>query len=266
MVKVCVLRTDGTNCDRETRHAFNLVGAEADIVHIKTLVKGYDPALERKIRLEDYDILAIPGGFSHGDYIAAGKILARDLQHFLGKELERFIADGKPVIGICNGFQVLVKYGLLPRLDNRTEQTATLTYNENRKFECRWVRLVNPRNKRCIWTRGIDSIDLPVAHGEGRFVASLDLVDRLFDEGMVVFRYADSDGNPTMDFPDNPNGSMRAIAGICDSSGLIFGLMPHPERYSTPYNHPLATLQKLRGELPNEGLGLQIFRNGVRYF
>lgn len=271
MTKVCVLRTDGTNCDRETKHTFELVGAEADIVHINSLIKKYDPAENREVNLKAYDILAIPGGFSYGDYIAAGRILASDLEHFLGNEINNFVKDGKPIIGICNGFQVLVKYGLLPQANGEITQEATLTYNDRKKFECRWVHLIKPKNNekrnndKCIWTKGIEAIDLPVAHGEGKFVAKQDLIDRLFEENLVVFQYADLEGKPTMDYPENPNGSISSIAGICDPSGRIFGLMPHPERYTKPENHYLATLQKTTNTLSKEGLGLQIFRNGVEY-
>jgi len=295
--KVCVLRTDGTNCDRETAYAFNLVGGDAEIVHINSLKKKYDPVTERKISLEDYHILALPGGFSHGDYIAAGKILAFDLMMHLGKDIEQFIKDGKPIIGICNGFQVLVKSGLLPMINGKTEQTATLTYNENGKFECRWVRLTNYKGKvleswtqkdhdrdKCVWTKGIDEIYLPVAHGEGRFITSDETLNELFNKGLVVFQYADQEGKHTNRFPFNPNDSSAGIAGICNETGRIFGLMPHPERYNHPKNHYLATLQEvlsrpyinrsdpevikrlnIAGTLPKEGQGLKIFRNGIDY-
>lgn len=266
-VKSCVLITDGTNCDRETKYAFEIAGAEAEIVHIKSLIKKYDSATKEKKCLDNYDILAIPGGFSYGDKIAAGKILASDLEHFLSDEIEKFVEKRKPIIGICNGFQVLVKYGLLPYFDKEIKQTATLTYNDRQKFECRWIKLIKPttNNEKCIWTKGIGSIDLPVAHGEGKFVADTELIERLFQENQVVFQYADEERKATMNYPENPNGSIKSIAGICDPSGLIFGLMPHPERYNSPENHPLFTSQKKQGALPHEGLGLQIFRNAVGY-
>jgi phosphoribosylformylglycinamidine synthase subunit PurQ / glutaminase len=263
--RICVMRTDGTNCDRETKKAFDFVGGDAEIVHLKSLILGRDPAERRNVRLSDYDILAIPGGFSHGDYIGSGKIFVVDLKHYLEDELNSFVESGKPVIGICNGFQVLAKYGLLPMLDGQIKQTSTLTYNESGKFECRWVKLAQPKNSKCIWTRGIETIDLPVAHGEGRFIAPDDLVQRLFDSGQVSFQYSDLNGNPTMNYPENPNGSVRAIAGICDPSGRVFGLMPHPERYNRPSNHYLAPLQKVLGTLPDHGLGFDIFRNAVEY-
>ncbi len=296
-VKICVLKTDGTNCDQETKFAFNLAGGEAEIVLLNTLIKGYDPVSDKKISLDDYHILAIAGGFSHGDYISAGKILANDMKYFLSEQLEDFVKKEKPIIGICNGFQVLVKYGLLPKLDNKIQQTTTLTNNDCGRFEDRWIRLIKPQNKnssasdynhKCIWTKNISQIDLPIAHGEGKFISDSPTIKGIFDQRMVVFQYADRDNNPTMQFPDNPNGSLEAIAGICDPSGLIFGLMPHPERYLFPRNHHLSTLQEVLGReyvqksisldhpsphqylkslepLPKEGRGLQIFRNGIDY-
>lgn len=267
--KVCVLRTDGTNCDKETQYAFNKVGGDAEIVHLKSLIKHHDPAKDKDMKLSDYKILAVPGGFSHGDYIGSGIILAEDLKHFLGDELMEFIDRGNSVIGICNGFQALVKYGILPRLDGIVQPTATLTYNDSGRFECRWVKLIQPRNSRCIWTKGIDSIDMPVAHAEGKFVAPPDLVTRLFENGQVAFQYANPVGTTsilaTLVHPFNPNGSISNVAGICDPTGRVFGLMPHPERYNRPGNHPLAGLQKVEGTLPDYGLGLDIFRNGVEY-
>jgi len=280
--KVCVLRTDGTNCDRETAYAFNLVGGDAEIVHINSLKKRYDPVKGKEINLDDYQILALPGGFSHGDYIAAGKVLAEDLRDSLGDEISKFFLDEKLIIGICNGFQVLVKAGFLPMTDG-LKQNATLTYNDSNRFEDRWIKLVSPENK-CIWTKGINEIYLPVAHGEGKFIASEEIRKKLFEQGLVVYQYADSEGKPTMNFPANPNGSLDAIAGICDPTGRIFGLMPHPERYNNLRNYNLFTLQDIlnrdyidknnplvaeRLKLisnPKEAPGLEIFRNGIRYF
>ncbi len=281
--RVCVLRTDGTNCDRELAYSFNLVGGDAEIVHINSFLRE-DPIKRRRISLEEYHILAIPGGFSHGDYISAGKVFAKSLEDELGEQVQGFIDDGKLIIGICNGFQVLVKSGFLPMTSGKKEeQTTTLTYNSHSRFECRWVNLVSPPNK-CVWTRGVDYIPLPVAHGEGMFVASEETIKELFEQGLVVYQYADKNGKPTMSFPENPNGSLDAIAGICDPTGRIFGLMPHPERYNHENNHPLSRLQSILqrdyidesdpavaerlksvGELPVKGLGLAIFKNGVEY-
>lgn len=283
--RVCVLRTDGTNCDRETAHAFkssfSLLNADAEIVHINSLTKGYDPVKKEDVSLDDYHILALPGGFANGDYISAGKIEAIELGG-LEDDIKKFIEDGKLIIGICNGFQVLVKSGLLPMLNGKIEQTATLTYNNINRYRCDWIRLTSLEN-RCVWTKGIKSIDLPVAHGEGKFVASEDVIKELFRKDMVVFQYSDDDGNPTMNFPQNPNGSLEGIAGICDETGRIFGLMPHPERYNCKENHHLYTLKKILSksyvdrsnpeyserlkiidDIPDVN-GLKIFRNGVNY-
>jgi len=270
--KVCVIRSDGTNCDRETKHAFEKVGADASIVHLNSLIKGHDPVLDRDESLQEYDILAIPGGFSYGDYIASGRVFVEYLKLDLGEQMMKFIEAEKPVIGICNGFQILIKGGFLggvePIKNGNLCQSASLTYNTSYRFRDDWVKLVrapfSDENK-CIWTRGIKSIDLPMAHGEGRFAASAELTDKLFYSSQVVFQYADINGKPTLNFPENPNGSYLAIAGICDSTGRIFGLMPHPERYHDPLNHRLGINQRLEGTLPNEGLGLQIFRNAVEY-
>jgi len=269
-VKACVLRTDGTNCHKETRHSFELAGAQTDIVYLGSLragSAGHDYALGRDVSLQDYDILAFPGGFSYGDYISAGTIFAQDLKRLRG-EVETFVDAKKPIIGICNGFQALVKSGMLPDYNFGNRQTASLAYNSHLDFECRWVHLERPgglrKPNRCIWTKGVESIDLPVAHGEGRFVAPQEILERLIEEDRIVFQYAYG-LDPTMDFPGNPNGSTHSIAGVCNRTGLIFGLMPHPERYWKPINHPEAGSQKAKGTLPDEGAGVQIFRNAVEY-
>jgi phosphoribosylformylglycinamidine synthase I len=239
-----ILRAAGTNCDGETAYAFQLAGARSQLLHINRVLEN--PAV-----LDQFQILALPGGFSYGDDIAAGKILANQIVHYLGDALRRFIDAGKPVIGICNGFQVLVKTDLLPGpLAGHTGQTATLTNNDSGRFVDRWVRL-RPRGEKCIWTRGLGPIDLPIAHGEGKFVPADDAVRRaLWDQGQVALLYD----------ADNPNGSVDDIAGVCDATGLVFGLMPHPERHVDPTQHYAWTS---RGTLPDEGQGLQIFRNAV---
>jgi phosphoribosylformylglycinamidine synthase len=218
---------------------------------------------------------------SEGEYGGGEKLFAAEMLKYLGDTLHKFIEAGKPIIGICNGFQVLVKMGLLPGYDVG-EQQATLTYNNSRRFECRWVHLKTPENSNCIWVKGAEDIWLPAAHGEGNFQAPDDLVNRMFEQGQVAYQYVDSEGNPTNEYPANPNGAKHAIAGISDESGLVFGLMPHPERYGVPHNHHLAPLQRVLsrpyidkdnayvqrmmeeiGSLPEEGQGLRILRNGV---
>lgn len=258
-VKVIVSRTAGTNCDFETVYAFELAGAKAERVHINMLIKG-----EKK--LADYDILAIPGGFSYGDDIAAGKILANELRYKLYDQIVEFAANKKPIIGICNGFQVLVKTGLLPGMnglmtDQLQVQTATLTYNDSGKFECRWIKLKRVESN-CIWTKDLKGIiSLPVAHGEGKLVFENEKYqDEVIKNKQIVFQYVDENGN-LAGYPYNPNGSVLNIAGICNPEGNILGMMPHPERYLTKYNHPHWT----RLDLSKEGDGLQIFRNAVDY-
>lgn len=258
--RVVVLRTAGTNCDIETAHGFKLAGGEPHLVHINEL-------LRKNKRLLDYDILAVPGGFSYGDDIAAGKILANEVKHLLTKEITKFARMGRPVIGICNGFQVLVKTGLLPDGGEDLAQKVTLTFNDSGKFEDRWVYLKKETGSRkpeagCIWTKGLPKmIYLPVAHGEGKFVTRDEKVLKdVEDGGLVVFRYADRKGR-LASYPWNPNASLNNIAGICNKGGTMLGLMPHPERYLYRCNHPRWT----REDLPEEGVGLAMFRNAVRY-
>jgi phosphoribosylformylglycinamidine synthase I len=252
-----ILRTAGTNCDGETSHAFQIAGAHTEFIHINRLLD--EPGL-----LERFQILAFPGGFSYGDDIAAGKILANQIVHHLGDPLRRFIEAGKPVIGICNGFQVLVKTDLLPGpLAGRSGQTTTLTNNDCGRFIDRWIHLA-PKSGKCIWTAGLGPIELPIAHGEGKFVPADDAVrTALWDNDQVALIYAKPDGSPAGGLsPDNPNGSIDDIAGVCDASGLVFGLMPHPERHVDPIQHFAWTS---RGKQPKEGDGLRIFRNAVKH-
>jgi phosphoribosylformylglycinamidine synthase subunit PurQ / glutaminase len=258
--RTLVLRAAGSNCDGETAYAFELAGATSELVHINRLLA--DPSL-----LDGYQILAIPGGFSYGDDISAGRILANQIVHHLGDAVRGFIESGRPVIGICNGFQVLVKTDLLPgSISGRSGQTATLTNNNCGRFIDRWVRLGAVKGSRCVWTAGLQPplIELPVAHGEGKFIPADDSVRRaLWESGQVALVYAREDGAAARgQFPDNPNGSVDDIAGVCDASGLVFGLMPHPERYVEPLQHPAWTSQRPPRKT---GHGLQIFANAVKH-
>ncbi len=257
--KVLVLRTAGTNCDVETAFAFESSGAHVERVHINRLVSG-----EKK--LENYQILALAGGFSYGDDIISGRILANELRLRLGEEIKRFIADGKLIIGICNGFQVLVRAGILPGVlgplgDVVFTQTVTLTHNDSGKFEDRWIYL--KPDGHCIWTQGLNEvIYLPVAHAEGKFVAlDENILKNLNENGQVIFRYCDANGNAPV-YPANPNGAIDNIAGITDATGRILGLMPHPERHFLSLQHPSWTRLASREKF---GQGAKIFENGVQY-
>ena len=240
-VKVLLFRTAGTNCDRELAHAFTQAGAQVDALHINAILKN--PAL-----LADYHILGFPGGFSYGDDIASGKIFANQLIHHLAAPLKQFIADGKMVVGICNGFQILVKSGLLPgpmpQLAPEDWHPATLTYNTCGSFVDRWVRIKSVSNI-CKWIPAGKTLWIPVAHGEGRFVTrDAAVLEALKANDQLAFQYVDDaggGGNPATEFPANPNGSIASIAGICDVTGRVLGLMPHPERIADAVNHPLYT-------------------------
>lgn len=255
-VQSLILAGFGINCERETATAFQLAGAEADIVHLNDLVQNADS-------LSGYHILAVPGGFSFGDDIASGKVLANRLRYQLGDPLRRFVEDGKLVIGICNGFQAIVKLGLLPYFGGELRQEVTLTHNDRARFEDRWVHLQPDPRTVCVWVRGMADFEAPVRHGEGKFIPQDDAtLDRLRREGQVALRYVQADGAPANGvFPHNPNGSVDDIAGICDPSGRIFGLMPHPEAHVFRTQHP----RWYREDLEDEGAGLQVFRNGVEF-
>jgi phosphoribosylformylglycinamidine (FGAM) synthase-like amidotransferase family enzyme len=261
-----ILSGYGINADQELALAFRMAGADAPPVHAGDLVA--DPGLLRGL-----DILALPGGFSFGDHLGSGKVLAHLLTRGVRPALERFVADGGLVIGICNGFQVLVKMGLLPDLAGGWEPEVTLVHNESGVFEDRWVRIVFDSASPCAWTRGLDAMDVPVRHGEGRFVARDGRVlERLEAGHLAVARYVPRDGGPgPAAYPDNPNGSAGGIAGISDRTGRVFGLMPHPEAFLFPENHPTWTREGApggrragRSGLRGRGDGLAIFLNGVR--
>ena len=253
-VQVLILRAPGTNCDGEAVYAFELAGAIAERVHVNRLRE--DPAL-----LREFQVLVIPGGFSYGDDVAAGKILANQLCSFLGDEMRRFRDDGKLILGICNGFQVLLKAGLMIPSANGEGVPATLTNNVAGKFEDLWIRMKATPGK-CPFVQGYDQLEAPIAHGEGRFLCKDDAtLKQLEVAGQAVLRYVDAAGN-SGPYPVNPNGSQAEIAGICDATGQVLGLMPHPERHVLPTQHP----QWTRLGLKTEGDGLRLFKNAVNYF
>ena len=272
--RVAVLFGFGINCEHETKAVFELVGAEADRVHVNRFVSG-------ESSLEAYDILAVPGGFSFGDHLGSGRLLGNRMRFAMRDALRTFVEAGKPIIGICNGFQVLVKTGLLPGPASGESpdfvQRGSLTLNDSGRYEDRWVTLEFDPESPCIWTKGMTRIECPVRHGEGKYVMpSPEDVDRLQEHHQLTVRYVDPATEPgkgisdqPLPYPTSPNGSMRNIAGICDATGLVFGLMPHPEAIYARWLHPLHTRQHdvshgagLDGW---EGEGLQMFRNAVEY-
>lgn len=250
---VLILRAPGTNCDGEAVFAFQQAGAVVQLVHINELRATPD-------LLKQSQILVLPGGFSYGDDVAAGKILATQMQHFLADALREFRARGKLILGICNGFQALVKAGLLLPPDEDGPM-MTLAHNTHGRFEDRWVHLAVTPNK-CPFLKGISRMYVPIAHGEGNFVCRKEWILKGLDQAeQIVLRYTDPNGKPG-GFPHNPNGSQDDIAGICDPTGRVLGLMPHPERHILPTQHPRWTREGLKAE----GDGLQMFRNAVEYF
>lgn len=252
--KVCILRSDGTNCDEELFYAFEKFGAKPQYVHINQL-------RDKSIKLKDFKILALPGGFSYGDDIASGKVLAIELTSFLKKELQQFVKKRGLVLGICNGFQTLVRTGLLP-FNNLGKMDVTLAPNDSGHFECRWVKL-KINSSKCRFLNASDkSIDIAVNHGEGKFYADSVTLDKIKKQNLVTFTYVDEKDNSTQEYPQNPNGSYQAIAGVCDPTGRILGLMPHPEKYIDNTQHPNWRRLIQDGKTPN---GAQLFINMIKF-
>ena len=253
--RVLILHANGTNRDRDAALACELAGGDPDIVHINQL-------LNNERHLLDYHMLVIPGGFSYGDDLGAGQLWAQDLRHQLRDDLERFALNGRPVLGICNGFQVLLKSGLLPNTDFAAgdDRDVTLTYNERGQFECRPVYLKANPNSSSLFTEGMtDLILCPVAHGEGRIMTrNPDALKRLWQNGHVALTYVNAEGAP-VGYPGNPNGSQDGIAALCNAEGNVMGLMPHPEDHIFPWQHP----HYQRGISGQSGLVL--FKNGIHY-
>lgn len=269
-VKTIVLTGNGTNCEREMAHACRLAGSDVvDIVYISDILYGAK-------RLDDYHFLNLPGGFLDGDDLGSAKADANRIIHSRTKgpgskkgeslfdQFSRFIAEGKLVFGVCNGFQLMVKLGILPAFGGRYfQQSVTLTFNDSGRFEDRWVNLkINPESP-CVFTRGMSGVYLPVRHGEGKFIPRDDAVlKQLHKTRQIVTQYSMADYcEIATEYPHNPNGSVDAIAGICDGTGRLYGMMPHPEAYLHRTNHPRWT----REDLPEEGMGLAFFKNAVDF-
>jgi phosphoribosylformylglycinamidine synthase len=262
-IRVCILRVGGTNCDAETKRAFEDLGVQAEVVHLTRMVKQRS--------LLDYDVLVFPGGFSYGDYVRAGAIWAKGIVAKLGRELKRFVDQAKPVLGICNGFQVLVEAGLLPGFDDGHEYPrAVLATNEPIGYRCMWVHLKHENSGRCVFTKKIQkgkTLQIPVAHAEGRFLFPKDkekeYLQRLYDNDQLVFRYCNEKGEYAEgEYPINPNGAFHDIAGICNPDGTIFGLMPHPERAYYGWQLPDWTKKE---HIPKYGDGKLIFESVIEY-
>lgn len=271
IVKALILTGYGLNCDYETDFSLKVAGAHTERIHINELIAT--PKRGVRVSLDDYHILVFGGGFSWADDHGAGVIMAAKLRYNIGEEIDGFIGKGKLILGICNGFQALVNFGLLPGIDGdyRSRRVA-ITYNDSGNFIDTWIKLKVKDDTACVFTRGISTLELPVRHGEGKFFAEKEVIDELFENHQVTMQYVDTQGNLAQGrWPLNPNGSLCDIAGICDSTGRIFGLMPHPEAYNHYTNHPDWTrkreeLARIRKKIEKEeGEGIPIFRNAVKY-
>ena len=262
-IKVCVLRVGGTNCDAETRRSFEELGVQAEVLHVNKLVK--------RRSLMEYSALVFPGGFSYGDYVRAGAIWAKWILAKLGKRLKNFVEENRPILGICNGFQVLVEAGLLPGYEEISPYPeAALATNFPPGYNCRWVYIKHENKGKCVFTRTIPQekvLRMPVAHSEGRFIFAKEkekqFLERLYENDQLVFRYCDKDGEYAEgEFPKNPNDSFHDIVGICNPEGTIFGLMPHPERSFYWWQQPDWTGQEW---MPQYGDGKLIFESLIEY-
>jgi phosphoribosylformylglycinamidine synthase len=262
-IRVCILRVGGTNCDAETQRSFEDLGVKADVVHLNDVVKNRN--------LLDYHVLVFPGGFSYGDYVRAGAILAKGVVAKLGEELKQFVKEERPILGICNGFQVLVETGLLPGFDGLSEfPQASLATNLPIGYRCMWIHLKHENKGKCAFTGKIKHgsvLGIPVAHAEGRFMFEKRKEgiyrERLLENDQLVFRYCTEEGEYARgEFPINPNGAFQDIAGICDSTGTVFGLMPHPERAYYSWQQPNWTK---REHVLQHGDGRLIFESITKY-
>jgi phosphoribosylformylglycinamidine synthase len=261
-IRVCLLRVGGTNCDAETKRSFEELGVRAKVVRVNEVARRHS--------LLDYSALVFPGGFSYGDYVRAGAIWAKWIVARLGRELEAFVDEGRPVLGICNGFQVLVEAGLLPGFDGTSAVPEAALATNISGYTCRWINLKHENKGKCAFTSKIlegKVLRMPVAHGEGRFIFPKEkekqLLRRLVENDQLVFRYCDSEGEyADGEYPANPNGSFYDIAGICNPEGTVFGLMPHPERAFYWWQQPDWTKRK---KMQQYGDGKLVFESLVSY-
>lgn len=263
--KVLIITGYGINSEEETAKCFDWSGGETEIAHINDIIAG-------EKNLSDYQILTFPGGFSYGDDTGSGNGIANKILNNISDDILKFAQTDKLIIGICNGFQILTNLGLLPATDEKYgEKQAALMHNKSARLECRWVHVKNHSSK-CIWTKGIEVMHLPLAHGEGNFYTTPENLQKMKDNDQIVFKFSKEDGtNANGEYPFNPNGAMEDITGICDPSGRIFGLMPHPERFNSFENEEGWELKKeilirANKEIPTKGAGLKIFENAIQYF
>jgi phosphoribosylformylglycinamidine synthase subunit PurQ / glutaminase len=262
--KALIITGYGINCEEETAKCFNWSGAQAEIIHINDLISNPQ-------RIKEFQIMAFPGGFSYGDDTGSGNALANKIRNNINDEILSFAQKDKLILGLCNGFQIMVNLGLVPATKSLGERQAALMPNNTTRYQCRWIYLKN-QSKKCIWTKNIDTIHLPVAHGEGNFYCEDEVLQTLKDNDQIAFQYVTADGEAANgQFPHNPNGALADIAGLCDPSGRIFGMMPHPERFNSFTNEDGWELKKEKliregKPLPKKGEGLKIFENAVQYF
>lgn len=257
--KVIIITGYGVNCEAESFYAWKLAGAKPSLVHINDLLINPDQILH-------YNIIMFIGGFSYGDHMTSGHVFAQRIKQHMQESLSKFISQGKLILGICNGFQVMTKIGLLPGLNNEFfTQKVSLIQNDCGSFQNFWVNIKENKKSPCVFTKDINTVSLPIRHGEGKlFTLEKNIIKEIEKNNCVPVRYVDANDLPTQDFPNNPNGSINAIAGLCNPSGRIFGMMPHPEAYLFPENYPHWDMQKVKMNLPDHGLGLLFFRNAIQ--